>query len=265
MDVGYITKDNINYVMDVLMSIIEGFAAIFWQFLNSDFFIAVLSTLIGAALAFFFGLILYKRQKDLENKTTLHFFISALTALLSNLYSFKEQIVQHRYKECLECKNIIETSPQPELQIRHMSQYIYGGDLEWPITQEKLEFLAMPDPNVITLSGVLRGSIKTLNTMIVDLNEDIKCYVRSEKQLEQLDPSDFKMMIIKNELLYEQLDSALYLTNLLIDVLIKFGSVVFGKEMKIKAINLTHEKYKAIQPKPIESWEGRDWFPENKK
>lgn len=73
------------------------------------------------------------------------------------------------------------------------------------------------------------------------------------------------MMIIKNKLLYEQLDSALFLTNLLLDVLIKFGSVRFGKNMKIKSIELTHEKYKAIQPKPIESWEGRDWFPKKKK
>ncbi len=230
--------------------------------LNSNFFIQIFATLIGALLAFFLGLRLYTSQKEQENHATLHFFISALTSLSSSLYGFKEQIVQHRYKECLACKNTLETNSQLELQIRHMSQYIYGGDFEWPIAQEKFEFLATPDPNVIVLSGVLRGSIKTLNTMIIDLNEETNRYIRGEKQP---DPNDIKMMIIKNEHLYNQLDSALYLTNLLVDVLIKFGGVKFGKNMKIKSIELTHEKYKAIQPKPIESWEGHDWFPKKKK
>ena len=122
--------------------------------------------------------------------------------------------------------------------------------------------MAMPDPNVIVLSGVLRGSIKTLNTMIIDLNEDINLYIRGDKQP---DPNNVMMMVIKNKLLYEQLDSALYLTNLLVDVLIKFGGVKFKKNMKIKCIEFTHEKYKYIQPKPIESWEEHDWFPKKKK
>ena len=140
-----------------------------------------------------------------------------------------------------------------------MSKYIYGGDCEWPIAQEKLDFLAVPDPNVVVLAGMLRGSIKTLNTMIIDLNEDTQRYIRGEKQP---DPNDVMMMIIKNKLLYEQLDSALYLTNLLVAVLIKFGKLKFGKDMKIKSIELTHEKYKAIPPKPIDGWEDYDWFPE---
>ena len=89
--------------------------------------------------------------------------------------------------------------------------------------------MATPDPNVIVLSGVLRGSIKTLNAMIIDLNEDTNRYIRGKKQL---DPNDVKMMIIKNELLYKQLDSALYLTNLLLDVLVKFGGMKFEKNMK---------------------------------
>ncbi len=235
---------------------------LFCQFLSGDFFTQIISTLIGALLAFFFGLKLYKNQKHNENKATLHFLISGLTSLSNNLYALKEQIVQHRYQECLDCKKILKESQQPKLQIRHMSQYIYGGDFEWPIAQERLEFLATPDPNVIVLAGVLNGSIKTLNTMIVDLSEDTNRYIKGDKQP---DGNDIMMMIIKNELLFEQLDSALYLTNLLVDVLIKFGRVVYGKKMKIKNIELTHGKYKAIPPKPIESWEGYDWFPKKKK
>ena len=232
------------------------------QFLNSDLFTQIFATLIGALLAFFLGLKLYKNQKHEENKATLHFLISGLTSLSNNLYALKEQIVQHRYQECIECKKILEESPVPKLQIKHMSQYIYGGDFEWPMSQERWEFLATPNPNVIVLAGVLRGSIKTLNTMIIDINEDTNRYIKGEKQP---DGNDIMMMIIKNKLLFEQLDSALYLTALLIDVLMKFGRVVYGKKMKIKTFELTHEKYKAIAPKPIESWEEYDWFPEKKK
>lgn len=175
---------------------------LFCQFLNSDFFTQIISTLIGALLAFFFGLKLYKNQKHEENKATVHFLISGLTSLSNNLYALKEQIVQHRYQECLECKKILGESTQPKLQIRHMSQYIYGGDFEWPIAQERLEFLATPDPNVIVLAGVLNGSIKTLNTMIIDLNEDTNRYIKGEKQP---DGNDIMMMIIKNELLFSSL------------------------------------------------------------
>ena len=107
------------------MSTTGGCAAILQLFLSSGFFIQIFATLIGALLAFFFGLMLYTNQKKQENQATLHFFISALTSLSSNLYALKEQIVQHRYKECLECEDIIETSPQPELQIRHMSKYLW--------------------------------------------------------------------------------------------------------------------------------------------
>ncbi len=232
------------------------------QILNSDFFTQIFATLIGALLAFFFGLKLYTHQKSQENHATLHFFIAGLTSLSNHLYALKEQIVQHRYKECLECKKILETEQAPKLQIQHMSKYIYTNHFEWPIAQEKLEFLASPDPNVIVLAGVLDGSIKTLNTMINDINADVDGFLRGKEQFE---PNALFMMIIKNELLYEQLDSALYLINKLIDVLIRFGSVKFGKNMKIKTIELTHEKYIAIRPKPIESWEGYEWFPQKKK
>lgn len=244
------------------MVIFQAIISSIWLFLNSDFFIQIISTLIGALLAFFFGLKLYKHQKKQESHVTLHFFIASLTSLSNNLYSLKEQIVQHRYKECLECKKILETEDSPRLQIQHMSTYIYTDHLELPISQEKIEFLASPDPNVIVLIGVLGGSIKTLNTMIHDINSDIDNFMRGRDNFE---PNALFMMIRKNELLYEQLDSALYLTNKLVDVLIKFGGVKFGKSMKIKTIELTHEKYKAIPPSPIKSWEDYEWFPQKNK
>lgn len=244
-------------MMDVCLAIINAI----WGFLNSAFFAQIFATLIGALLAFLFGLKLYAHQKKQENHATLHFFIAGLTSLSNHLYVLKEQRVQHRYKECMECKSILETEQEPKLQIRHMSKYIYINHFEWPVAQEKLEFLALPDPNVIILAGALDGSIKTLNTMINDINADVDSLLRGKEQFE---PNALFVMIDKNELLYEQLDSALYLTNMLQDVLIKYGAMRFGKSMKIKSIELTHEKYKDISPKPLESWERYEWFPKKK-
>jgi hypothetical protein len=168
-----------------------------WEFLNRDFFLQLVATLMGALLAFFFGLKLYEKQKWHENQATLHFLIAALSSLSNNLYALKEQIVQHRYKECMDCKKTLETSSEPNLQIRHMSEYIYCGDFEWPIAQEKLGFLATPDPNVILLAGALSGSINTFNTIVSGINEDTKRYMRGEKKP---DLNDVRMMISNNEL-----------------------------------------------------------------
>lgn len=230
----------------------------FLKLIASDVSAQIFATFLGALLAYFFGLKLYKLQKRQENIATLHFFISGLTSLSNNLYALKEQIVQHRYQECLKCKKILKTEEQPNLQIKHMSTYIYTDHFEWPIAKEKLEFISSPDPNVIVLAGVLNGSIKTLNAMVNDINTDVNGFIKGK---DQFDPNALFMMITKNELLYEQLDSTLYLTKKLLDVLIKFGAVKFGKNMKIKTIELTHDKYKNIPPKPIESWEEYEWFP----
>lgn len=234
-----------------------------YKFISSAFFSQIFATLIGALLAFLFGIKLYSHQKKQENRITLHFLIASLTSLSNGLYSLKEQIVQHRYKECLRCREILEAELEPKLQIQHMSKYIYSEHFERPIAREKLEFLASPDPNVIVLIGVLDGSLKTLNKMIEDINADVDGFLRGKEQFEP--NALLVMMIIKNELLYEQLDSTLYLTEKLIDVLVKFGIKTFGKGMKIKKFELTHEKYKEIRPKPIESWEGYEWFPDKKK
>lgn len=225
---------------------------------SDDFYVQIFATFIGAALAFFFGFILYKIQTREQHIILLKYLISSLTSLSNNLYSLKEQIVQHRYKECLECESIIQTKKFPKLKIEHMSKYIFCGNFEWPIEQEKLNFLSSPDPNVVVLAGVLNGSIKTLNAVITDINEDTNSYIRGKKIP---DNQDILMMIIKNKILYDQLDSTLYLTTLLIDVLIKFGKIRYSNNFEIKSIELTEEKYKTLTPQTIDSWDSREWFP----
>lgn len=230
------------------------------DFLNNEFVSQILATFIGAILAFYYALRLAKLQQMDGESGTLNFYIASLTSLSNNLYVLKEQIVQHRYKEAQQCRNIIEQHENPKLEIRHMSTYIFGGDFEWPLIPEKMEFLAKADPNIVVLAGVLRNSIKTLNTMIIDINEDTQRYIKGKIP----DFNNLVMMITKNELLYDQLDSSLYLTNKLVEVLMKYGVVRAGKGMKIKSVELIHEKYKVIMPKPIESWENHEWFPKKK-
>jgi hypothetical protein len=249
-----------------------------------NFFIQIVATFVGAGLAFLFNWLHYKNQKREENTATLRFLIADLVSILGHLYVLKEQIVQHRYKEAVNCKTALDTLKEQTAQLRHeeavdckkfrenppelrlqiepMSKYVYGGNFEWPMAQEKLEFLASPNPDVIILTGAAKRTLSQLNTIIYDINADVAKYMNGEKQL---DVNGITIMINKNECLFFQLDDALYLTNKLGEVLIEFGFFTYGKSLEMRAIELRDEKYKTLAPKPIESWEGYEWFPKKKK
>lgn len=240
---------------------------------------------LGAFFAFRFNWLHYKVQKREENITTLDFLRASLARVLNVSLILKEQIVQHRYKEAVNCKAALDNlkehtvplrheeavdckkfrEPPPELrlQIEHMSQYIYCGDFEWPIAQEKLGFLASPDPNLISLVGATKMAILTLNTIVHDINADILGYRKGE---EQLGDNAIRLIIDKNKILLGQIDDVLYFTKKLSDVLNKFGHRTYGKDMKKMEFQLTEEKYKSLLPEPIDkNWEGYEWFPKKKK
>lgn len=237
-----------------------------------DFFVQIAAVFLGAGLAFLFNWWHYKRQKREENIVTLDFFIASVSSISNNALNLKEQIVQHRYKEAVDCKKVLDLHREeavdctkirqnpPRLQIKYMWKYIYCGDFEWPIAQEKLEFLTRPNPDVIMLVGTAKMAVSKLNTIICDINADIATYARGEQQRDV----NIIMMISKNECLFSQLDEALGLIKTLGEVLIEFGLFTYGKRLKM-SIELTDEKYKALLPKPIESWEGHEWFPQKKK
>jgi hypothetical protein len=254
-----------------------------------DFFIQIVATLVGAfvgaGLAFLLNWLHYKNQKREENIGTLRFLIACLCYLLNNALNLKEQIVQDRYKEAVNCKAALDNlkehtvplrheeavdckkfrEPPPELrlQIEHMSQYIYCGDFEWPMAQEKLEFLASPNPNVIMLVGAAKMALSKLNTIICDINADVNKYMKGE---EKPDVQKTNLMIKQNECLFFQLNEALSLTNRLVEVLFEFGLFRYAKSLKMRKIELTDEKYKALLPEPIDkSWEEYEWFPKKKK
>ena len=67
-------------------SIVIDLASRFWFFFNGDFLLQMFATLIGALLAFFFGLRLYGRQKRCENEATLYFLIASFSSILNTLY-----------------------------------------------------------------------------------------------------------------------------------------------------------------------------------
>lgn len=228
-----------------------------------DFSVQIVAVFLGASFAFLFNRLQCNRQKQEENRATLDFLRASLCHILNEALTLKEQIVQHRYKEAMDCeKNLKEEHPEHTFTIKHMGTCMYHVDFEWPMAQEKLEFLASPDPNVILLVGTAKTAISTLNTVIHDINADIDKYRKGE---EQTDINGIRMMIEKNKILFRQIDVVSYLTKKLSDVLNKFGYETYGKNLKKMEFVLNEEKYKAILPKPIESWEGYEWFPPKKK
>jgi hypothetical protein len=226
------------------------------------------STLLGAVLAFVFGWALYKKQKHEENKAYLHYMLSILCALKNHMYAFKEQVAQKRYEEYCQIMRQIETSIQnnqtPHIQMRDTANYMYGAEFMMPIDVEKLYFLTSREPNLIVLIGTLIDSVKSLNQITGDINNDIEKHgwqdggAKSDRIFSTLE---------KSKILYEQLDSTIYLSEKAEKHLLQYGALEYKRKMKIqKPFEFTDDKYKALKPKPIASWEdGYEWFPKKKR
>lgn len=229
-----------------------------------DFISKCLSTLVGAAIAFYFGFRLYKRQKREEHKAYLQYAVSVLGQLSSQLYVFKV-MVQKRYTESVEQTNKLESAkknPQDvHIEMRETGNYIFGADFDAAFTIERLDFLVKREPNLIILLGTLISSVKSLNHLVVSINQEMEKYAWQDGAL---NPSRMMLTFQKNKLLYEQLDSTLYLTEKAMGLLIKFGTLEYKKDMKIKSSEITDEKYKLLKPKSIPSWEDDyKWFSKN--
>lgn len=227
----------------------------------------ILPTLTGALLAFIFGWALYKKQKYEENKAYFHYMLSVLCALKNHLYAIKEQVAQKRYEEYCNIKNQIEVSIQnnqiSHVQMRETANYMYGAEFMMPIDIEKLSFLTSRDPNLIILIGTLYDSVKSLNHIARDINNDIEKHGWQDGDIK----SDRVLLTLeKSKLLYEQLDSTIYLSEKVEELLIKYGVLEYKNKMKIRPFEFTDDKYKSLKPKPIESWEnGYEWFPKKKR
>jgi hypothetical protein len=102
-----------------------------------------------------------------------------------------------------------------------------------------------------------------LNHIASHINHEIEQY---SSEAAQLNIMRTQLMLQKNILLYEQLDITIYLTEKANNLLVRYGQLECRRKMKIKSFELTDDKYKALKPKPIESWEGDyNWFPKKKR
>ncbi len=232
----------------------------------ADLAFQVFSTLLGAVLAFVCAIFLYYKQKTQENMSYLQYAVSILGQLTSHLYVFKEQ-VQKRYNEVLQQRKGYEQAlakgQDPYIQMVETGNYMYGAEFQLALSLEKLAFLVKRDPNLIILIGTLMDSVKSLNHIAIDINQEIEKY---SSQNAVLNPMRILLLLRKNELLYEQLDSTIYLTEKASELLVQFGRLEYRQKMKIKSLEITDEKYKNLKPQPIESWEGDyKWFPERKR
>ncbi|NQV46192.1 MAG: hypothetical protein HQ504_00270 [Rhodospirillaceae bacterium] len=222
------------------------------------------STLLGASLAFLFGLVLYRLQKKHENLGYLHFSISALSATINNLYLFKQQMVLERHEEALLIEDQMN-NPVPNdqgiayLDIKEMTMLIQVAIYEWSITPERLYFLVNRDPNIILLLGVSAASLGTLNGIILTLNDHID---ECRKSVTEPPLPTYLISITKN--LMKQVDSTIYLVEKCADLLVQYGQVEFKQALKIETTTFTDDAYKKLRPEPMESWESYTWLPKKK-
>ena len=238
---------------------------------NSAFLIQMLSTFMGGILAFFSGWLLYQKQKkdsDVQKKDAeiaeLHFSLTSLSTLLQELYSLKKQMLQPRYEECLHLEKKLQKEQSTPHEIQQLSTYIYAGSFEYPIEHRHIYSVSSMEPQLISLSLMAENTLKTLKKIIHDVNIECNRLFKNEKSLSCYNKRDLQIIIIYNKALYKNLDYTIYLVELLIDVLIRFGHIKCKKSMKFTKFEIGDE-YKKLRPKPIESWHNYNWFPEKKK
>lgn len=229
-----------------------------------SFFSQAFSTLLGAFIAFLLGIKLYKHQKNHENLGYLQYAISSLIAISNNLYLFKDQIVLERYREALEIEDQIN-NPNPDtkgivnLEIKSMTVVMLTPGFHWQASMEKLNFLTNRDPNVILILGVMSSSVGALNSIISTINT----YINEAMKGDHADTLP-TFLIENTKNLNKQVDSAIYLVEKCIDLLITYGNHEYPRKMKITGHNLMNKQSINLKPDPISSWENRNWFPPKK-
>lgn len=225
-----------------------------------------ITTFLGAILAFYSGLKLYKHQKNDDDKSYLLFAISHLGDLTSHLYSFKEQVALPRSTEAGQQQDKLELAirnkQSPHVQLRECAKFVYDGGFRVNLSIERLSFLADREPNLIIILGALFSAVGSLSLLAEDINKDIQNYLWDDDALR---PDRALLTLQKNALLCEQVDSVLYLAEKCQALLLQFGQLQYGGKIKIKSFDLTDERYKKLKPPPIPSWEnGYRWFPKKK-
>ena len=233
----------------------------------SFLFTEVVPVFAGGSVAFYFGLKLYKKQKREENRSYLHYAISALSHLNNELYNFKKQIAVPRYNEARALKSQILRGPSvsqlPVLRFEETVKYLYIGGFQSEIDMGKLDFLVSRDPNLIILLGSLISSVKSLNHVVSDINSEVSDYIRQTRSLDNM-PS-VMLMLEKNELLHTVLDNTIYLTEKFQSLLIEFGGREYGRKMIIQSTSVLGTEYEELKPEPIKSWEENyTWLPKKR-
>tara|TARA_Y100000780_G_scaffold211112_2_gene210157 strand:- start:350211 stop:350936 length:726 start_codon:yes stop_codon:yes gene_type:complete len=215
-----------------------------------DFF----STLVGAVLAFYFGLGLYKRQKKQENISYLHHCIAALSQLNNHAYGFKKQVVMDRKNEAISVFLILNghiplTAPT-KLSISNNSNYIFSGTFKHGLSIERLSFIAEHSPNILILIGSLINSVEKLNLMVDEINSEILSLMDRN---EPLPLERVKFILQRGLLLSEQVDELISFNEKTLKVLISFGYKRYRKNMSISKSDII-EEYEEFRPAPLKGW-----------
>lgn len=237
----------------------------------------LLGTCIGAFLAYRFAVRSQRKKQREENLSYLHFAIARLVALQNDFYLFKSQMVLSKVKEAQEVDQKRENAKlnkerELNLSIKEMSSKINYSHYDWPFNIERLSFITDRDPNIVALMSAGSYSVEALRDIITSTND----LIDEERQSDAPSTDDGKRIVnhcaqMRLDLLTsltknlgEQIDSSLYLVEKSVELLIAAGQDIFGSGMKIRSSNIKDPELQKLKPKPIESWEQRNWLPKDK-
>lgn len=215
----------------------------FWQ--------GITSTFIGAAFAFLFALVLYLYQKKASEGYYLSFVIVYITSQISQLYSFKKNIIESRKIELKKLETQIKQIKPDDtatLTIHEISKFISNPRHSTNVVDlEKLNFIAHYDPNLFSLIKASLDADHGVEEIIQGCNSQIQ-HVRENYNL-----NDIWTLISFNWNLVDQIDFAITVLEKSQAQLIAFAKHEFEYYTKISDVDLVQE-YEQYRPNIQNSW-----------
>jgi hypothetical protein len=228
-----------------------------------DFISRIVTTFLGAVLAFIFALAMYHYQRKSNDIAYLNYTLAVLAGATGPLYVLKKDILQERIPFINKLQNQLmkgTLSPSQPVQLGALTLHILHGEFKANIDLEKLSFIAITHPNIIMLLASALESISKCDDMVNQANSSAEAIRESER----LGIEKIVMLVSINQNLIEQVDQTLYQLEKSFEVLFKFSKLKFKKKIKITGKKFVGEEYEALKPAPMQSWEKYTWFPKKK-
>lgn len=228
------------------------------NFLSDTTFISSLAGAgFGAGLAFLLNAKREKNKNTQKNIEYLTYTIFILSNIVDELYGLKKiymsKMDEFGYvRSAMKIAQDHSSNVKLEKPLKILANTIQCDVISFPINIEKLNFVSDSKPALISLLFATEKSIKSHNVIFEQLNK----FILENFHNEEKNPSQLSFGKLANYTTNwgEEIDSGLYLSETLQEVLIEYGKRKYNDKFKVLSTSIAKE-YEVLKPPTIECWE----------